>query len=67
MFDNLSPHVRVATAVTPFVVAIGMRFLLGANALTRWMLTLSTVWFVANVLMAPYSAVMRQDIRNLLH
>ena len=46
--------------------AIGIRLLLGGNALTRWLITLTTVWFAANVLMAPYSAVMRQDLRNLL-
>jgi hypothetical protein len=67
MFDDFSPHLRVTTAVLPFVVAMGMRLLLGSNALTRWAVTLSTVWFAANVLMAPYSSGMRQDIRNLLH
>jgi hypothetical protein len=66
IFDELSPHLRVATAVAPFLVAMVMRLLLGGNALTRWIITLSTVWFAANVLMAPYSAGMRQDIRNLL-
>ena len=65
--DQLSPHMRVATAVLPFAVAIAMRLLLGGNALTRWLVTLSTMWFAANILMAPYSAGMRQDIRNLLH
>jgi len=66
IFDDWSPHLRVATAIAPFVVAIVMRLLLGGNALTRWMVTLSTVWFAVNILMAPYSATMRQDIRNLL-
>ena len=65
IFDDLSPHLRVATAVTPFAVAIILRLLLGANQLTRWVITLSTVWFAANVLMAPYSAPMRQDIEGL--
>jgi hypothetical protein len=67
MFEELSPHLRMATAVAPFVVAVGLRLLLGGNALTRWLITLSTLWFAASVLMAPYSAVMRQDLRNLLH
>jgi hypothetical protein len=65
--NQLSPYMRVATAVLPFAVAVAMRLLLGGNALTRWLVTLSTVWFAANILMAPYSSGMRQDIRNLLH
>ena len=28
------------------------------------MISLATVWFAVNVLMAPYSAGMRQDIEN---
>jgi hypothetical protein len=62
IFDHLSPHARVATAVTPFVVAILIRLLLGRNKLTRGLLSASTVWFVINVLMAPYSERMRQDL-----
>jgi hypothetical protein len=67
MIERLSPHLRIATAIAPFVVAVGLRLLLGGSALTRWMITLGTVWFAANILLAPYSAGMRQDIRNLLH
>jgi hypothetical protein len=67
IFDEWSPHLRVATAVAPFVIALVMRILLGGNSLTRWLLTLATIWFAVSVLMAPYSAGMRQDIRNLLH
>jgi hypothetical protein len=29
------------------------------------MVTLSTMWFAINILMAPYSAGMRQDIQSL--
>jgi hypothetical protein len=66
ILDDLSPHLRVATAIAPFVIAVALRLILGGNSLTRWMFTLSTVWFAVNVLLAPYSAGMRQDIRNLL-
>ena len=62
---DLSPHSRVVTAVLPFGVAILVRLVLGNNQLTRWLISLSVVWFAANILMAPYSAGMRQDIRNL--
>jgi len=55
----------VATAVLPFAIAVAMRVVLGANRLTRWLISLSVMWFAANVLMAPYSAGMREDIQNL--
>ncbi len=57
---------RVAIAVAPFVLAILIRLLLGGNTFTRWLFTLSVVWFAANVLIAPYSTVVRQDIRKLV-
>jgi hypothetical protein len=31
-----------------------------------WLITLTTMWFVINVLAAPYSAPMRQEIQNLI-
>lgn len=65
MFNDLSPHARVATAVLPFAVAIFMRLVLGNSQLTRWLISLGVMWFAANILMAPYSAGMRQDIRHL--
>jgi hypothetical protein len=30
-----------------------------------WLITFSTVWFVINVMTAPYSAPMRQELQNL--
>ena len=65
IFNDLSPYARVVTAVLPFAAAIFMRLVLGNNQLTRWLISLSVMWFAANILMAPYSAGMRQDIRNL--
>ncbi|MGD0773469.1 MAG: hypothetical protein ABSC05_11670 [Candidatus Solibacter sp.] len=65
IINDLSPHARVATAVLPFAIAVAMRVVLGANRLTRWLISLSVMWFAANVLMAPYSAGMREDIQNL--
>ena len=41
------------------------RAYLGTSNLTRWMVTLSTMWFTFNVLMAPYSAGMRQDLMDV--
>ena len=62
---ELSPPARVLTAVMPFAVAIFMRLVMGNNRLTRSLVSLGVLWFAANVLMAPYSADVRTDIRNL--
>ena len=64
-FYELSPYARVVTAVLPFAVAVFVRLVLGNNLLTRWLISLSVMWFAANILMAPYTAGVRQDIRNL--
>jgi hypothetical protein len=42
-----------------------MRLFLGKNRFTQVLLSLSTMWFAANVLLAPYSAGMRQDLMRL--
>ena len=65
IFDDWTPHARVATAVAPFVIASVLRIALGKNRLTRALISMSTVWFTINVLMAPYSAHMRQDLMNV--
>jgi hypothetical protein len=65
LFEDLSPHARVATAVAPFAAAVVLRVVLGKNRLTRALISLGTMWFAINVLMAPYSARMRQDITDL--
>jgi hypothetical protein len=65
IFEQLSPHARVATAVAPFGVALVLRLCLGRNQLTSILISVATVWFAANVLLAPYSAGMRQDIQNV--
>jgi hypothetical protein len=65
ILNGLTPLARVFTAAFPFLFAVLLRLLLGNNSLTRWLISLSVLWFAANVLMAPYSAGMRQDIRNL--
>jgi hypothetical protein len=65
IFGDLSPHARVATAVLPFVAVMLLRLVLGKNRLTEVLISLSTTWFVINVLMAPYSEGMRRDILDL--
>lgn len=49
----------------PFLAALILRLIIGKNRFTRVVLSLATMWFAANVLMAPYSVKMRQEIRNL--
>jgi len=65
LLDELSPHARVATAVLPFIAALCLRLVIGKCRLTGILVSLSTVWFAINVLMAPYSAGMRHDIERL--
>jgi hypothetical protein len=64
-FQHLSPYARVVTAITPFLAAIVCRLLVGNNRITRTLLSVSVFWFATNVLMAPYSYGMRQDLVNL--
>ena len=65
LIDTLSPHARVATALVPFIGAIVMRLVLGKNRLTRAVLSVATMWFAMNVLLAPYSMEMRREIIRL--
>lgn len=65
LLDGLSPTARVATAVLPFAIAVMIRLSTGKSKTADWLITLATVWFATNVLMAPYSSDVRQGIRNL--
>ena len=65
IFDRLSPYARVVTAIAPFLAAIVLRLIFGKNRVTRALLSVGTIWFAANVFMAPYSYAMRQDLVNL--
>jgi hypothetical protein len=65
LVDAISPHARVATALIPFLVAITLRLIMGKNSFTRAILSLATMWFAINVLLAPYSIDMRREILSL--
>jgi hypothetical protein len=65
IFEDVTPHVRVATAVLPFAIAMLLRLILGKNRLTGVLISLSTTWFAIVVLMAPLSEGMRRDILNV--
>jgi hypothetical protein len=63
--DALSPHARVATAVAPFAAAMLLRVALGTNRFVQWLIWVSTMWFLINVLLAPYSPGMSADLVSL--
>jgi hypothetical protein len=65
VFAALSPYARVTTAVIPFAAAVILRFTFGRNKLTGWLINVSTMWFLLNVLLAPYSPGMREDLRSI--
>ena len=65
IFEDLSPHARVAAAVLPFVAAMLLRLILGKNRLTQVLVSMSTTWFAVNVLLSPLSDGMRRDILDV--
>jgi len=65
VFGTIAPDQRVMTAVIPFAIAMLLRLILGRTQFTRWAVTLGTMWFAFNVLLAPYSTGIRQDLLDL--
>jgi hypothetical protein len=63
-FDGLTPDERVGTALAPFLVAMLLRLLLGRTQFTRWSVMVGTMWFAINILLAPYSDGVRQDLMD---
>jgi uncharacterized membrane protein len=65
IIESLGHHARVASAVAPFVVAMALRLMLGKSRFTAWCVTLGTMWFAINVLLAPYSPQAQHEIESL--
>jgi hypothetical protein len=63
--DDFTPQLRVAVALVPFVVAFALRVIFGRRVWTRWCVTIATMWFAMNILLAPYSAGIRRQILSL--
>ena len=64
-FDSLSPLARVAVAGSPVVAALILRLAFGKSGILRWLVTLTTMWFAVNVLLAPFTANVRRDMVNV--
>jgi hypothetical protein len=67
VFAELGPYARVLTALAPFLAAIVVRLLFGKNRLTETLLSVATMWFLVNILVAPYALEMQQELHLLLH
>jgi hypothetical protein len=65
IIGQFGPYERVLTAVVPFVLAMALRFAFGSNRLTRALVSASTIWFLVNVLMTPFSERMQREIFSL--
>ncbi|HUI53804.1 MAG TPA: hypothetical protein VLY04_02460 [Bryobacteraceae bacterium] len=63
--ERLSPYLRVGSAVAPIVIAIVLRLWYGKTRLTRVILSVTAMWFAANLLMLPYSQSMRQEVSRI--
>jgi hypothetical protein len=64
-FAALGAYTRVTTALAPFALAMLLRAAFGRNRFTGWLLSISTMWFLLNVLLAPYSPGMREDFQSI--
>lgn len=67
LFTDLGPYARIGIAIAPFLVAMLLRLLFGKNRLTGLLVTLTTMWFTVNVLVAPYSIKMQQELGRIFH
>ena len=65
ILESLALHAHVGSAVAPFAAALTLRFLLGKSRFTTWFVSLSTLWFAINVLMAPYSPETQREIESV--
>jgi hypothetical protein len=65
VIDALSPHTRILSAIAPFAGAMTLRLVLGGNRVTKWLISIGTMWFLINVLLAPYSPAMLDDLASL--
>lgn len=65
IFSALGPYVRASSAVAPVGVAVLLRLCAGRTRFTAWLLSAATMWFLLNVLLAPYSEGMQEDVQAI--
>jgi hypothetical protein len=65
IFESQGAHSHLVSAVAPFAAALILRLLLGKSRLTTWLVSLGTMWFVINVLLAPYSLEAQHEMESL--
>lgn len=64
---GLGPVARVGVAAAPFAIAMAIRLVFGRSRVTEILIPIATLWFLVNVLIAPYSLAMQRDLHLLLH
>jgi hypothetical protein len=65
LFDSFYPHARLASAIVPVVITVILRFVFGSGKVVNTLVSIATVWFTVNVLAAPYSFRMQQDLDSV--
>ena len=65
LLESFYPHARLASAIIPIVITVIMRFVFGSGKLVNTLVSIATVWFTVNVLAAPYSFQMQQDLEQV--
>jgi hypothetical protein len=66
LYAELLPAAHVGVAAAPFAAAMLFRLVVGRGRTAGALLSLTTMWFLVNVLIAPYSIEMAQELHHIL-
>jgi hypothetical protein len=66
ILTGIGPLTRVLVAVVPFAAALLLRLGMGRSRFTNVIVSVGTMWFLVNVLIAPYSLEMQQELHIML-
>jgi hypothetical protein len=66
ILTGIGPLTRVLVAVVPFAAALLLRLGMGRSRFTNVIVSVGTMWFLVNVLIAPYSLEMQQELHMML-
>lgn len=67
ILTGIGPLTRVLVAVVPFAAALLVRLGMGRSRFTNLVVSIGTMWFLVNVLIAPYSLEMQRELHVILH